>query len=47
VFADAWLQGWLAEISADVWEALVHWKRFVMMRCTKHVYFAAEQQNLS
>jgi len=24
VFADAWLSGWLAEISADLWEAVAH-----------------------
>jgi len=24
VFADAWLEGWLAEISAEVWKAVAH-----------------------
>ena len=24
VFADAWLSGWLAEISADLWETVAH-----------------------
>ena len=27
VFADAWLSGWLAEISADLREVVVHWRR--------------------
>ena len=26
VFADAWLSGWLAEISADLREAVAHWR---------------------
>ena len=31
---NALLSGWLAEISADLREAVVHYRRFVTMRCT-------------
>ena len=31
VFPDAWLSGWLAEISADLWEAVAHCRHFAMM----------------
>ena len=32
VFANAWLSGWLEEISADLREAVAHQRRFVTMR---------------
>ena len=32
VFASAWLWGWLAEISADLREAVAHQRRFATMR---------------
>jgi len=32
--ADAWLWGWLAEIGADVREAVAHYKRFAAMSYT-------------
>jgi len=32
VFAGAWLSGWLAEITADLCEAVAHQRRFATMR---------------
>jgi len=32
VFAGAWLSGWLAEISADLREAVTHQRRFATTR---------------
>ena len=31
---NAWLSGWLAEISADLREAVAHYRRFTTMRYT-------------
>jgi len=32
VFADAWLSGWLAEISADLREVVAHYRHFATMQ---------------
>jgi len=34
VFADAWLSGWLAEISADLRETVAHQRCFTTMQYT-------------
>ena len=34
VFADAWLLGWLVEISADLWETVAHQRCFTTLRYT-------------
>jgi len=34
VFADVWLSGWLAEISADLWETVAHQRCFTTMHYT-------------
>jgi len=46
VFADAWLSGWLAEISADLREAVAHYSTTMRYTNPRLLYFALLQRHI-